>query len=264
MLGVDFSDELTPSLSFKYGSSGGTTATDRRRSLAIRAWCLSKCACASAKAAKASAVQGTVLQVHDNVADILVIQTTSSVVTTKTYRLVGAETNACRTPEGYAQACLPLYPESLLPGPSPAMQTVSPEQDAVAQIGPEQCGLSCSGFSDCAGNGKPGDCRCVVDPTPFEARQVGADPVGTFAICLTVSSLVNHVKGSSFQGYLGGRSLERAKDGDQSMDEINGRIWWQQPDLPCACNKSYVSLGCCNSTTGVVWEHHSLRMGRLT
>ena len=94
-----------------------------------------------------------------------------------------------------------------------------------------QCGGNCTTAKDCVGpEGGAGACSCRGYS---EQYQPGAGTVAFVAACLVML-------GSGGGG--GGKREE---------------------PLPCPCNSTYVSHGCCDVLDGVIWEPHSSNLGFL-
>lgn len=108
------------------------------------------------------------------------------------------------------------------------------------------CGLECNGPSSttCPGASSDSDCKCILLPSVL-ASTFGLDPIAPPALCLVrtavVAMLSQAVRPSS---RLNGRSTEH-------------RLL---EDIPCVCNGTYASVGCCDNSDGLVWEHPGLNV----
>jgi hypothetical protein len=101
-----------------------------------------------------------------------------------------------------------------------------------------KCTGACAGPQRCQSQSTP-DCVCT-------ASRIGIDRGDWVGSCGTLDASMR-LLGSTF-----GRG-KRSNEGAFGHDP-----------LQCACNSSYVSVACCGSNDGLVWESKDLFLGELT
>ncbi|KAL8731132.1 MAG: hypothetical protein Q9181_004415 [Wetmoreana brouardii] len=135
------------------------------------------------------------------------------------------------------QFCSMSWPTDLL-GPIPqtppnATQILSPPPGAHKLT---QCGSFCQRPQDCGGGSGVGagvQCHCAV-PSPQDVRVLGLDPVAPPLVCLALLAAAKTASG------LAGR------DRGLFLDE-------RGLEYRCACNETFVSESCCDSSDGLVY-----------
>jgi hypothetical protein len=127
----------------------------------------------------------------------------------------------------------------------------------------QQCPLdqSCKTSMDCNG------CACHVNPSTSTVDPVTRKVVFHDGLCATLIpaalAMYAGLLATKKTGRLSGRGViddeEGGKDGDKDGDGAD------QIDMspPCACNASYVSVGCCGTGDGIIWEVPELHLGVL-
>lgn len=107
--------------------------------------------------------------------------------------------------------------------PTDHLAKAAPGIDVEPSVLQDQCGNSCTTNKDCNTSGKS-SCMCSAQS---EQYQPGSGTVAFVAACII---------------------------------SMSGK---REESMPCPCNGSYVSHGCCGSEDGVVWEAEEFKLGEL-
>ncbi|KAI9894081.1 MAG: hypothetical protein M1814_004851 [Vezdaea aestivalis] len=106
----------------------------------------------------------------------------------------------------------------------------------------------------CSKSGKCGPRGCVCRVGGLEeVRRHGLDPVFPMGGCEAIGAekLRLLVK------------VDERRASLAEKDSLDGSLLGRAVDLPCVCNISYVSHGCCDSMDGYIWEKPEARLGSL-
>lgn len=108
-------------------------------------------------------------------------------------------------------------------------------------VGSAQCGLGCSSDEECQ--------SCTTDKTAAAADQYKCRAAAQSKFNPTVG-------GATFISMC----LRTIASGGQDSKEYVGK---RDEELPCPCNSTYISHGCCSAKDGLVWEPAEFYLGGL-